>query len=289
MDQKTKRIGPKAACRHPAFAHSIWTLWGNLALFGSSLLRVLQSSHTRAGNSAHRNFTLDLTLQSLSPGQCFLQQAWGEGATVLFVLSHHPDAEQHLGAELDLLTRLKRWECAKVAPEPPEERDWVPSGALVIFCSCSSRQRVGYLEGLFSSQRTSFPVTCSFQWTNQLGDGRQQSFSSLSFISLFKNKMLKESCGHRTKKFLWCNKGMKTSAWRENTKSRELCYSLERMLGLRFKKTFFFLRSPVFTGLSYFGDQIFKRYFLDLTLFQDLSILKDFLHIHASYLIWSLF
>lgn len=57
------------------------------------------------------------------------------------------------------------------------------------------------------------------------------------------------------------------------------------MLGLRFKKIFFFLRHPISTGFSYFRDQTFKRRFLDLTFLQDLSILKDFLHIHASYLI----
>lgn len=55
------------------------------------------------------------------------------------------------------------------------------------------------------------------------------------------------------------------------------------MLGLRFKKIF--LRHPVSTGFSYFRDQAFKRYFLDLTSLQDPSILKDFLYIHASYLI----
>lgn len=57
------------------------------------------------------------------------------------------------------------------------------------------------------------------------------------------------------------------------------------MLGLRFKKSIFFLRHPVSMGFSYFRDQAFKRHFLDLTFLQDLSILKDFLHIHASYLI----
>lgn len=57
------------------------------------------------------------------------------------------------------------------------------------------------------------------------------------------------------------------------------------MLGLRFRKIFFFLRHPVSRVFSYFRDQTFKGHFLDLTFLQDPSILKDFLHMHGSYLI----
>lgn len=109
---------------------------------------------------------------------------------------------QHNNLEMNLLFSCeKMWMC--------EGDSWTPTktglgtlrscGSHLLICSCSSLQLVGYLEGLFFSQRSSFPVTCSFQWTNQLGDMKPHSFRSLSFVSLFKNKMLKESCGHRKK------------------------------------------------------------------------------------------